>query len=55
MVVVFFNAVNKLLYITGDEGCGQVSSEWHVYFLREKQIPILGGNPHRQPEGLMFF
>ena len=39
------NVVDNLWYITGDEGCCQVSSELRVYFLRRKQMHILGGNP----------
>ena len=37
----FFNVVNKLWYITGDEGCGQVSSKLCV---SEKKANVLGSN-----------
>ena len=46
---IFFHAMNKLWYITGDEGCDQVSSKLCVWFQRRKQIYILGGNPHLNP------
>ena len=45
----FFNAVNKPWYITGDKGCGQVSSKLCVWFQKIKQIHILGGNPFVEP------
>ena len=53
----FDNLMNNLWYITGDEGCGEVSSELCVCFLRRKQIPILGGNPRGPPSGpiILFY
>ena len=41
----FFNAMNKPWYITGDEGCGQVSSKLCVWFQKREQIHILGATP----------
>ena len=40
----FVNTVNTHWYVTGDERCGQVSSELCSWFLRRKQIPLLWDN-----------
>ena len=50
-----FHAMNKLWYITGYKGCGQVSSNLCVWFQRRKQIHILGGNPHIESLRPRFF